>query len=358
MTEHNLALASLEAVPVSFASCSLSNHPSHTLPLKLHALHKAGFRAIELSMPDLLAHASKLEGREVADNDYSTLGKAASDVKSLCDSLDTEIMLLQPFANFEGWPRDSQERKDAFERARGWISIMAACGCRTLQVGSTDTPASKLISKDGVVDRDAVVTDLRELAGLLDAKGFRLAYENWCWSTHAPDWKDVWDVVRRVDRSNVGLCLDTFQTAGGEWADPSTESGKLEVDGLEDRFHASLDQLSKEIPADKIYLLQISDAYKLDKPITENGKDGTRPRGQWSHDYRPLPYKGYLPVVDVAKAVLKTGFRGWFSYEVFDFPPSKQGVVDLDSYAKEAYECQRRLVQDCADKPSLGIPAE
>ena len=359
MAEPQLALASLQAIPVSFASCSLSNHPAHTLPLVLQSLHKAGFRAIELSMPDLLAHASKLNStKDVAPDDYTTLCAAAKDVRRLCNELDMEIMLLQPFANFEAWPRGSKERKDAFERARGWIDIMAACDCKTLQVGSTDTPADKLITKNGVVDRDAVVADLRELADLLGEHGFRLAYENWCWSTHAPDWADVWDIAQQVNRDNIGLCLDTFQTAGGEWADPSTESGKLAGDGAQERFGASLAGLSSRVPADKIYLLQISDAYRLDEPITEDADDGLRPRGRWSHDYRPLPYEGYLPVVDVARAVLKTGFRGWFSYEVFDFPPWKQGIRDLDAYAEQAFDCQRRLIQDCADKSSLGMPAE
>ena len=46
---------------------------------------------------------------------------------------------------------------------------------------------------------------------------------------------------------------------------------------------------------------------------------GMRPRGRWSHDWRPLPFEGgYLPVVEVVKAVLQTGFRGWFSIEVFN----------------------------------------
>jgi hypothetical protein len=37
-------------------------------------------------------------------------------------------MMLQPFANFEGWPKGSTEREDAFTRARGWIKIMKVLG--------------------------------------------------------------------------------------------------------------------------------------------------------------------------------------------------------------------------------------
>jgi sugar phosphate isomerase/epimerase len=199
------------------------------------------------------------------------------------------------------------------------------------------------------------VADLQQLADLLAEKHFRICYENWCWSTHAPDWADVWDIVKKVDRPNVGLCLDTFQSAGGEWADPTTRSGLIEEiskSDLESRFQQSMGELSRTIPKDKIYLLQISDAYKVNPPLSkELGEDGTRPRGRWSHDYRPLPFNGgYLPVVDVAKAVLRTGFRGYFSYEVFDSGPDGKGVdYILDAFAVTAAQSHAQLLQACAE---------
>lgn len=215
-------------------------------------------------------------------------------------------------------------------------------------MGSSDSP-------DIATSREAVASDLKELADLLAAHDFRLAYENWCWSTHAPDWKDIWKIVQQVDRPNVGLCLDTFQTAGGEWADPSTESGLIEgqgsVDDMEKKFKESLDELSRIIPAEKIYILQISDAYKKKVPSTAN-KDGLRPRGQWSSSLRPIPFDGgYLPVVQVTRAVLLTGFRGWFSMEVFDGGPSGQDQQwnDIPGYAKKAMRSHERLLQEAAD---------
>ena len=114
--------------------------------------------------------------------------------------------MLQPFANLEGWPADSAERKDAFDRAKGWITIMAAVGTETLQVGPSD-------AEDINTDRQTLSSDLRKHADLLAAHNFRLAYENWCWATHAPTGKDMWEIVQLVDWPNVGLCLDTFQTA-------------------------------------------------------------------------------------------------------------------------------------------------
>jgi sugar phosphate isomerase/epimerase len=132
------------------------------------------------------------------------------------------------------------------------------------------------------------------------------------------------EIVKAVDRPNVSLCLDTFQTAGSEWADPTTASGLIEtagsMDELSQKFQESPEELSRTIPKDKIYLLQISDGYKPSTPLeNKDDESGLRPRGQWSHDYRPYPFNGgYLPVVDVAKAVLRTGTRCWFIMEVFD----------------------------------------
>lgn len=206
-----------------------------------------------------------------------------------------------------------------------------------------------------ITTRSTIVSDLKELADLLAPHSFRLAYENWCWSTHAPDWKDVWDIVRQVDRPNVGLCLDTFQTAGGEWADPTTKSGKIETVGseeeLETKFQDSLNNLISTIPGEKIYILQISDAYK--KQIqSQPDESGLRPRGQWSMSLRPAPFNGgYLPVIRVAKAVLKTGFRGWFSMEIFDGGPdgTDQEWKDMPGYAKNAMKCYEQLLREAAD---------
>lgn len=203
---------------------------------------------------------------------------------------------------------------------------------------------------------DILASDLRELADLLAVHKFRLAYENWCWATHAPNWKDVWQIVQLVDRSNVGLCLDTFQTAGGEWADPTTESGLKESESHEERekrFQRSLDELSKAIPEDKIYLLQISDAYKPERPLdTKADKNGLRPKGRWSSSLRPMPFDGgYLPIVDVAKAVLRTGYCGWFSMETFDGGPQGKGQEwnDIPGFASKAMESHKRLLKAVAD---------
>lgn len=341
---------SLKDLPLSYASVSIGCKDEHTLPKKLDAIAAAGFQGIELGMPDLVSFANEhlRPKEEISNYDFDDLCTATEEVKKICDSKGLKIMMLQPFANFEGWPEGSSERKDAFTRAKGWTRIMQACGTDMLQIGSTDSPEEKIGN-----DRERFVSDLRELADILVKKGLRIAYENWCWSTHAPDWADVWDICKKVDRPNFGLCLDTFQSAGGEWGDPTTSSGMVEngrtPEQVKKDWQSSCERLSATVPADKIFLLQISDAYRPKEPFSkEPDSNGMRPRARWSAAFRPLPFEGYLPVVDFTKAVLKTGFRGWFSYEIFDGGPEGKGRdYEMGPFAEGAKGCHERLVGEC-----------
>ena len=145
--------------------------------------------------------------------------------------------------------------------------------------------------------------------------------------------------------------------AGGERADPTTQSGLLEHESradLKKKFQESLKSLVVTVPAEKINILQISDAYKPKKPLDPSpDKSGQRPRGRWSSSLKPVPFDGrYLPVIDVTKAVLKavleTGFHGWFSMEVFDGGPDgqDQGWKDIPAYIKKAMKSHEQLLQE------------
>jgi sugar phosphate isomerase/epimerase len=178
-SKNSITRSSLNSIPASFASVSVGT-PSDPLEQKLKAISSAGFTAIELGFPDLLSFASSHLSQEIVENDYDALCKSGSEFKKLCAQNKLGIMMLQPFSNFEGWPKGLEERDDAFSRARGWIRIMQAVGTDMLQVGSSDSPKNKISTK--VED---VAADLRELADMLAKHGFKLAYENWCWSNHA-----------------------------------------------------------------------------------------------------------------------------------------------------------------------------
>ncbi|KAL8813019.1 MAG: hypothetical protein Q9223_007154 [Gallowayella weberi] len=346
-----ISKSSLSSIPTCYATVSIGT-PDTPLDQKLSAIAEAGFQGIELGFPDLLSFASKNYNKKVDPQDFDTLCDAGRKVAIMVEDAGLKIVMLQPFSNFEGWEEGSEGREDAFRRARGWIRIMQAVGTDMLQVGSTDSPHA-------LSSLDHFASDLRDLCDLLSPHKFRLAYENWCWATHAPDWKDVWAIVQKVNRPNIGLCLDTFQTAGGEWADPTTASGLIERreggkdEALEERFRASLRALAETVPAEKIFILQVSDAYRPSTPLDgKPDEQGVRPRGRWSSCLRPVPFNGgYLPVVEVAKAVLETGFREWLSTEVFDGGPDggDQEWKDLKGYAMKAMKAHERLLQEAAN---------
>ena len=124
----------LSEIPTSYATCSIGSSPEHTLPKKLDAISGAGFQGIELAFPDLVSFATQYLGKEIAPTDYKELCSAAKEVKRLCDEAGLQIVMLQPFSNFEGWEHNTKEREDAFKRAHGWIEVMRCVGTKMLQV--------------------------------------------------------------------------------------------------------------------------------------------------------------------------------------------------------------------------------
>lgn len=212
------------------------------------------------------------------------------------------------------------------------MALRGSALTRFSQVGSSD-------AEDSCASIDVLASDLAELADLLSQQDFRVAYENWCWATHVQNWQRAWQVVSRANRDNLGLCLDTFQIAGSSLTDPTTASGLVETmpkDKLDILWMNSLAELMATLPPEKIFILQVSDGYRMTPPIgSDDGvKTKQRPKAQWSHAHRPLPFHdGYLPVQEIFDSVLSTGFRGWLSVEVFD--PEQEMQSSNREYARE-----------------------
>lgn len=129
-----IPFASLRRVPLSYATCSIGTSKHDTLPRRLEAISFAGYTGIELSFPDILTYGSSVLGYEIDPKNYSELIRVAAEIWHLVDANGLKVMMLQPFANFEGWPQGTPEREDAFQRAHGWIDIMDTVGTDLLQV--------------------------------------------------------------------------------------------------------------------------------------------------------------------------------------------------------------------------------
>lgn len=128
-----LTKSSLQSIPTSYATVSLGT-PSDPLPQKLKAIASAGFDAIELGFPDLLSFASSRSDKAIENYDYDGLCEAGEEVRKVCAELGLKVLVLQPFANWEGWAEGSEGRQDAERRAEGWMRIMKAVGTDMLQV--------------------------------------------------------------------------------------------------------------------------------------------------------------------------------------------------------------------------------
>jgi sugar phosphate isomerase/epimerase len=338
----------LSSIPFSIATVSVgySSTPLHS---KLYAIAQAGFTGIELAFEDLVSFANIHLLRDVDEDDYDSLYEAAIEVHNLCVAQKLEIVILQPFSNFEGWPEHSDERMAAFKKARGWIKIMKGLETNMLQVGSNDAPIPPLSRS-----RADAVRDLKGLADMLAEEGFKLAYEPRCWATVSSTWKDGWEVVKAVDRTNCGLCLDTFQITASEYADPTTANGLhggIPPGELGKNFGDSLYEMATTVPAEKVYLLQISDAWRPKVPLSaEMDVKDVKLKKWWSSNYRPLPFEGgYFPVIELARKVLDTGARSWWSIESFDGgrDGKENREPDLEMFSKKAFASLTRLREEC-----------
>ncbi|ROO87188.1 4-hydroxyphenylpyruvate dioxygenase [Actinocorallia herbida] len=239
----------------SIATVSLSG----SLTEKLSAASAAGFDGIELFENDLLA--SPLSPK---------------DIRLLAEDLGLRIELYQPFRDAEALPADAFAR--VLRRAEQKFAVMEQLGAPMLLVCST-------VSAQAVDDDLLAAEQLRTLAERASEHGVRIAYEALAWGRHVSDYRHSWRIVEAADHPSLGVCLDSFHilTLGD---DPA---------GI------------REIPAEKLFFLQLADAPDLDmEPL------------HFSRHYRCFPGQGVFDLTGFTEHVLAAGYEGPLSLEVFN----------------------------------------
>ncbi len=233
-------------------------------------------------------------------------------------------MGIGPFNNCEGLLSPSAKTAK-LQELKLWFEISHILGTDIIQIPCT-------FMTEGVTgDIDIVARDLREIADLGASQNppLRFAYENLCWGTFNDTWEKAWAVVKAVDRDNFGLCLDTFNIAGREYADPCSLDGKNpDADVL---FRESMRRMVQEIDVKKVFYVQAVDAERLREPMCDEHAfhaEGQPPRMSWSRNCRLFMCEeergGYLPVLDVLRAICDErseggiGYKGWVSMELFN----------------------------------------
>ena len=239
----------------SIATVSLSG----ALDEKLRAIAEAGF-----------------DGVEIFEADFLSFNGSPGDVGRMCADLGLKITAFQPFRDFEGMPEPQRARN--FERATRKFDLMCELGADLLLVCSNVSPAAL-----GGVDRAAM--DFHALGALAAERDLKVGFEALAWGRHVADYGDAWEIVRRADHSAVGLILNSFHVL----------ARNTPIEAI------------RAIPGDRIFLVQLADAPRLDlDPLS------------WSRHFRCFPGQGELPVAEFMQAVAASGYSGPMSLEIFN----------------------------------------
>ncbi|WP_070108556.1 bifunctional sugar phosphate isomerase/epimerase/4-hydroxyphenylpyruvate dioxygenase family protein [Burkholderia plantarii] len=239
----------------SIATVSLSG----TLVEKLNAIAAAGF-----------------DGVEIFENDLLYFDGSPADVRRIAADLGLEIVLFQPFRDFEGV--DAAQLARNLERARRKFDLMHALGTDRILVCSNVSPQT--------LADDALLTDqLGALAEAARGAGVIAAYEALAWGRVVKTYGHAWRLVDAVNSPHLGLALDSFHT--------------LSLDDDPDGIAA--------IPGERIAFVQIADAPRLAMDVLE-----------WSRHYRSFPGQGDFDLARFTARVIESGFTGPLSLEIFN----------------------------------------
>jgi 4-hydroxyphenylpyruvate dioxygenase len=232
---------------------------SGNLQEKLEAIAASGFRAVEIFENDLIAFPG-----------------SPREVRGMCDDLGLAIVTCQPFRDFEGMPEGKRSR--TFDRAERKFDLLNELGTELMFVCSSVSPDSL-----GGIDR--LAADFAELGERAAKRGLKVGYEALAWARHVHDYRDAWEIVRRAAQPNVGTVLDSFHIMAR-----GTELASI-----------------RTIPQDKIYLVQIADAPKLNMDYLS-----------WSRHWRCMPGQGDFDLAAFMDALEATGYNGVLSLEIFN----------------------------------------
>ena len=239
----------------SIATVSLSG----TLNEKLTAVANAGFDGVEIFDQDLLC--SLWTPRRIRER---------------CDELGLKIEMLQPFRDLEGMTQAQHAR--AMRRFEGKLDIMAELGTDLVLVCASCQP-------DAIDDDQLSAEQLHRAAELAHERGRRIAFEALAWSTQIWDYRRGWKIVRMADHPALGTCQDTFHVL----------SRRLDPWAIRD------------IPGEKIFFVQLSDAPKMAMDILQR-----------SRHYRARPGQGAWDVAGFLEHCLVAGYTGPLSLEIFN----------------------------------------
>ncbi len=269
------------------------------LEAKLKAIREAGFSQVMLSARDVVGHADGLEAA----------------VKAVKAS-GLRVTGFQVLRDFEGLSGHLHAYK--VDVAKSMLEMCHALGAKVLLVcSSTSVHASE--------EKAHLAKDLRKLAMLALPLGIKVAFEGLSWGRTINQYDQAWDIVQRADFPNLGLGLDSFHML-------ATQS--------------ALDDLEL-IDPEKIFLVQLADFMwqeirSLEERITT------------ARHFRVFPGEGVHSeaLADVVKRLFNMGYRGDYSFEVFN---DDYQQMPLPTVAQRAFKSAQWLGEGVL-KRSVPLP--
>ena len=216
------------------------------------------------------------DGIEIFEQDLVTSPLSPESVRSMAADLGLRLDLYQPFRDFDGVTPDLL--KANLRRAEAKFKLMSRLGMDTILVCTNVATAT--IDDDGL--RASQLSELAELAG---DHGVKVAYEALAWGKYVNDYEHAYRLVEMVDHPNLGTCLDSFHILSRDW-----DTAPIE-----------------KIDAEKIFFVQVADAPKLSMDVLS-----------WSRHYRVFPGEGQFELAKFMGHVVRAGYTGPVSLEVFN----------------------------------------
>ena len=235
------------------------------LEAKLRAIQGAGFTQVMLSAGDVVGHPG--------GEDAAVAAVRASGLR---------VTGFQVLRDFEGLSGTLHAYK--VDVAKAMLGMCHALGSNVLLACSTSSPHSS-------ADVSLMKKDLQKLALLAVPLNIRVAYEALSWGRHVNEFPQSWEIVAEADRSNLGLCLDSFHI-------------------LANRTDF---ELLQEIDPRKIFLVQLSDFLWQEVRSAQE-------RIETARHSRVFPGEGVHSdkVAAMVRELDEMGYRGDYSFEVFN----------------------------------------
>lgn len=232
---------------------------SGTLEEKMLACAKAGF-----------------DGIEIFEQDLTVSPMSPEEVRAFAARLGLSLDLFQPFRDFEGV--EEEVLLANLRRAEAKFQLMQRLGMDLILLCSNVGTAT-------INDDQLFAAQIRRLADLAAQYGVRIAYEALAWGKYVDTYQHSWEIVKLVDRDNVGLCIDSFHILS-RGDDPA--------------------QIA-QIPGEKIFFVQLADAPVLSMDILS-----------WSRHYRVFPGEGGFELDVFLGYLVRSGYSGIVSLEIFN----------------------------------------